>query len=528
MKMHQSVSQEGVTAMCEWERSDNRDRVPHYGSDVIRLLEEQFNEGRAIEAFLDLRQLMSMEFDPTSPLVPLYRESIWRGISHALSNCDWTHYDLLARALRNAIAEDPDFWMVGETTLALTGLSQFHLLEVNRRYCRRYEAEPALFVHTPPQGPLRIGVIGCDFAAQSTAYLFTGVVEAMDRDRFHLTAYDFSEAAQDTPWRRRCVSAYDRFVSIAGMSDGEAARRIQADGIDVLIHMRDIPHGRLGICAHRPAGVQIQYLYFPGTSGAAWMDYLVADEVVVPPEHEDGYAETILRLPGCYQPNDSLRAEPAQRTRETFGFGPDTRILANFSQAYKMSPDMFDVWCALLRADPARVLWLLDGGDVVCENLRREAAARGVDPARLVFSPEMPIQDHLARLACADIVVDAHPCGGHTLTSDALWAGTPVVSLKGETFASRVPASLLASCGVPDLAVATSEAYFAIADALLRDPRALGAMKQTISRARKPGGLFDSFAYAQKFGSALEQVVRSKWETGSPDRPGLSPQRDET
>jgi predicted O-linked N-acetylglucosamine transferase (SPINDLY family) len=476
-------------------------------------LRQMLDSGQAIAAFLEIRDKLAHDVRGASELIGFYRESVWRAVSQSVSQCDWTVYELLGRALHACLADDPGYWIVGETTLAFARLNRHDLLTVNRRFCDRFAAaaQASGFAHRAPNGPIRIGVIGKDFYNQATAYLFTGVAEAMDRSRFHLTAYDYGETSDDGDWRRRCIAAYDRFVAIAGMSDREAAERIHTDGIDVLLHMRDVPEGRLGICAYRPAAIQIQYLYFPGTSGADFMDYLVADDIVVPPQLEDGYTETILRLPRCYQPNDSRRAPPAALTRADFGIEDDRIVMANFGQTYKYSPDMFGLWCELLRADPRRLLWLLDGGEVVRANLLREAVLRGVDPAAIVFSPAQETGVHLARLACADLVLDTYPYGGHTLTSDALWAGTPMVSLMGETYASRVPASLLAACGVPELAVHSYRDYAVLADRLLRDPAALAEKRHTIAAAREQGMLFDSDAYARMFGEAIERVVARRW-----------------
>lgn len=486
--------------------------------DIPSRLRALLDADQAVEAFLQIRSLLTQSTDLAPHILGFYGEAVWRGIAHSVSNCDWTHYDLLVRALPSAMALDPDFWMVGETTLTLAGVSRQQLLELNRRYCRRFSAHGAAFEHAPPSGPIRIGILGRDFYSQATAYLFTGVAEHMDRSRFHLTAYDFADNAPDSEWRRRCLDAYDRFASIAGLDDHQAAARIHADGIDVLVHMRDVPNGRLGICALRPAPVQIQYLYFPGTSGAGFMDWLIADEVVVPPGHEDGFAEPILRLPGCYQPNDDRRKEPSSLDRQHCGLPSNAIVIANFSENHKFTPDMFSLWCDLLIADGRRILWLLDQTPGIVANLKREAVLRGVAPDRLVFSPRMTTADHLARLRCADLVVDTFPYGGHTLTSDALWAGAALVTLQGETFASRVPASLLAQCGVPELATTSAGDYFALADRLLRDPAMLVEKRRTIAQARARSSLFSAGDYAEKFGCAIEDAVQRRWGDGSSSR----------
>lgn len=489
----------------DWSRS----RLKHLFAE----LQDSIENGRAIDALLLLHDLLARDGCDPATLLPHYNNALWQAYYQAINSCDWTNYDFLVRELRYAVVRDAEFWLVGETTLTAEGLTRFHLLELNRRYCRRFGGRAGGFEHAPPDKRLKIGVLGCDFYNQATAYLFTGVAEAMDRARFHLTAYDFGDARPDTEWRRRCVAAYDEFVPIAALDDRAAAERIRADGIDVLIHMRDVPNGRLGICAFRPSPIQIQYLYFPGTSGAQFMDYFVADDVVVPPEYEDSYAERILRLPGCYQPNDGKRARPAPVGRADFGIDPDRIVIGNFSQNYKITPDIFAAWCDLLRVSPDRVLWLLDPGELARGNLRREALLLGVDPERLIFSSTMDSAVHLARIACTDLILDTFPYGGHTLTSDALWAGTPVVTLMGQTYASRVPASILANCGAPELAVTSLADYVGLANYLLNNREELAAKRAAICHARDAGDLFDQQAYADKFGAAIEDVVRRRWGT---------------
>lgn len=489
----------------------------HWSAEARAMLDR----GQAVDAFLCLRSVAIDRVDDRHALLALYREATWRALAAIVDGGDWTHVELVGQAFREAVEQDPDFWMVGETSLVLPGLNRHHLRAINERYCRAFAGRAGGFADRPPQGRLRAGILGRDFHSQATAYLFTGVAEAMDRQRVELIAYDFGDPPDD-PMRRRCIAAYDGFVSIAGLDDHAAAARIHADHIDVLIHMRDVPHGRLGICAYRPAPIQIQYLYFPGTCGAPFMDYLVADDIVVPPALEDGYTETILRMPGCYQPNDAGRAAPAALGRDAFDLPADAVVMANFNQPYKISPAMFGLWCALLRQDRRRLLWLLDGGERQCAYLRREAMLRGVDPDRLRFAPKAPVDVHLARLACADLVVDTFPYGGHTLTSDSLWSGTPVVTLAGETFASRVAASLVTAVGLPDLATNSEHAYVAVADRLLGDAGLRERLRRHLVGSRTmAGGLFDSAGYADRFCDMIESVVRRRWtgaDAWTPDR----------
>lgn len=477
---------------------------------LIQRAQYDLATGRAAEAVVRIRHAIGQQPRHAPPLLSLYRQALWQAVAQAVDRCDWTHYDLTARWVHEAIEDDPAFWMTGETCLTLDTLTRHDLRTLQERFCACFPRPDGSFAHRPPQQRIRIGIIGCDFHAQATAYLFTGVAERMDRRRVDLLAFDYGPEIPGE-WRTRCVAAYDEFISIADMDDRAAAELIHARGIDVLIHMRDVAKGRLGICAWRPAAIQIQYLYFPGTSGAAFMDYLVADDVVVPPELEDGYVERILRMRGCYQPNDSARERPAPITRNEFGLAGDWVLLANFNQSYKITPAIFALWCQLLRRDDRRRLWLLDGGAENCSRLQQEAALHGIDPTRLIFAPRSSIAVHLARLACSDLVVDTYPYGGHTLTSDSLWAGTPVISLRGETFASRVAASLLTVSGLHDFIVDDPREYLSVADTMLNDRDRLQRWRRHLDETRAANSLFDPDDYAGRFLDIIEQAVRTRW-----------------
>ena len=419
---------------------------------------------------------------------------------------DWAFFDLIHRANRT-------FTELGG---GIVGIAALNSPYTNSRLIRqahethiaaRHPRTPSRFAARPPARRLRVGLVGADFFWQATALLLIGVIEQMDRAAFELIAYDFGGGGP-SPYRARSVAAFDRFTDIRAMSDDEAAQRIYDDGIDVLVHLRGVIDTRLGIFAERPAPIQVQYLYYPCTSGAWFMDYIIADAIVAPPEHDRFYTETIARLPGCYQPNDNRRAMP--RDLGDFGLPPGAVVMANFGQPAKITPDVFDVWARLLRRDPRRLLWLLKFPDAPTHetNLRREAAVRGVDQSQIRFAPFDDYDVHLARLARADLILDTFPCGGHTVTSDALWAGTPLLTLMGEIFASRVAASLLHATGLGHFVTDSLDAYADRAEALLSDPGALTSARAHLQAGRTTFDLFDTALYAQRFGALLDGIAR--------------------
>jgi predicted O-linked N-acetylglucosamine transferase (SPINDLY family) len=366
---------------------------------------------------------------------------------------------------------------------------------------------------------LRIGYLSADFHAHATAMLVVDLIERHDRSRF--AVYGYSLGPDDgSPMRRRIAKAFDRFVDLKDASDSDAARRIHADEIDVLLDLKGYTQdARVKIMAHEPAPIQINYLGFPGTMGAPFIDYVIADRHVAPMRHQTNFDEKIVHLPDCYQPNDrSRRIGEASVTRAAVGLPGDGFVFCSFNSLYKITPEMFDVWTRLLATTPGSVLWLLRSNERAAENLRREAARRGVDPTRLVFAPFVAADAHLARLRLADLFLDTFPVNAHTTASEALWVGLPLVTLTGETFASRVAGSLLHAIGAPDLVAETKADYEALAQALARDPERLAVIRARLQDNRLTAPLFDTPRYARHFEAALAHVV-ARMDAGDPPAP---------
>ena len=357
---------------------------------------------------------------------------------------------------------------------------------------------------------LKVGYLSSDFCRHATALLMAELFERHDKANFEIIAY--SHAPDDcSELKRRLRQAFDGFVDIRAMSDAEAAERIKADGIAVLVELKGYTKGaRTGIAARRPAPVQVSFVGFPGTMGADFIDYVIADPIVLPSDQQPSYCEKIVHLPHCYQPNDTKRLiTNFTPTRAACGLPEGGFVFCSFNNSYKITPAFFEIWMRLLDSVPESVLWLLDANGLVKDNLRREAAARGVDPDRLVFAPRLPPPEHLARHRLADLFLDTIPYNAHTTASDALWAGLPVLTCSGATFAGRVAASLLHAAGLPELVTNSLAGYEAMGLRLAREPSLLQSLRHKLLGNRHSAPLFDIARFTLTYEAALKQM----WET---------------
>jgi predicted O-linked N-acetylglucosamine transferase (SPINDLY family) len=325
------------------------------------------------------------------------------------------------------------------------------------------------------------------------------VFERHDRARVESFAYAL-DRDDGGAMRRRLIAAFDHFEDVRALPDADVAARIAADDLDVLVDLKGHTHGaRFGILARRPAPRQIHWLGFPGTLAHDAIDALVADPVVVPPGAERHYAEHVLRMPVCYQPNDRERPLPAAATRADVGLPERGVVLACFNQAYKLTPSFLEIWLDALAARGDAVLWLTVPHARAQANLRAAAADRGVAAERLVFAPHVAQEVHLARLRCADLALDVLPYGSHTTGSDALWAGVPLLTCAGNTFAGRVGASLAAAAGLATFVSASVAAYRARLSELLARPDELAAAHAHLEGGRTTLPLFDTATFTRDF-----------------------------
>jgi predicted O-linked N-acetylglucosamine transferase (SPINDLY family) len=358
-------------------------------------------------------------------------------------------------------------------------------------------------------GPLRIGYLSRDYRDHPVGHLVRGLFAAHDRASCAVTAYSYGPD-DASPYRRAAEDDSDGFRDIAGLSHRAAAELIRRDGIDILVDLAGHTNlSRLEVCALRPAPLQATYLGFPGGSGAGFFDYLIGDPVVTPPEAAADFREALAILPHAYQVNDRdqvVADMPADRAAA--GLPEAGFVFACFNQPFKFDAEVFACWMGLLREVPGSLLWLFDETDgLLAARLRAEAAAAGVEGGRLVFAPRVPKAQHLARLAFADLMLDTRLYNGHTTTSDALFAGLPVVTLKGRHFASRVSASLLQAIGLAELITRSLADYQALARRLASEPGALAELRGRLAANRLTMPLFDTALTARH----LEAAYREMW-----------------
>jgi predicted O-linked N-acetylglucosamine transferase (SPINDLY family) len=334
------------------------------------------------------------------------------------------------------------------------------------------------------------------------------LLESHDTGRFEIFLYSLGRN-DGSAMRRRIEACGAHLLDAWEMSAADLARRIREDRIDILVDLKGYTRdARPAVFAHRPAPVQVAYLGYPGTCGASYIDYIVGDPVVTPLEAAAHYSEKIAQMPGSYQCNDGTRALPMAARRSEHGLPDDALVLCAFNESYKISSDVFDVWCRVLRALPQALLWLLECNAAATAALRREALARGVDPQRLVFAPKIEHSRHLSRLTCADLYLDTWPCNGHTTASDMLWAGVPVVTVPGRSFASRVAASLLHATGLDELICPDAEGYVALVTELAADPVRRDSLGRRVRDARLGSDLFRGVEAARQ----LESLYGRMWQ----------------
>ena len=356
---------------------------------------------------------------------------------------------------------------------------------------------------------IRVAYLSADFHAHATAFLIAGVFEHQNRDRFDISLVSFG-LDDRSEMRSRLMRGCDRFIDVANKSDAEIATMLRQMEIDIAVDLKGFTEGcRPGIFARRPAPLQVNYLAHPGTMGADYMDYILADEIVIPPEHRLYYSEKIVHLSGCYQANDSKRHVSERRPSRAEAGLPETGfVFACFNNSYKITPAMFDIWMRLLLAVDGSVLWLFEDNAIAATNLKREAEARNIPASRLVFAPRMNLEHHLARQPLADLFLDTLPCTAHTTASDALWVGLPVLTVVGTTFAGRVAASLLHALDLPELIAPSLAEYEALALGLARDPAMLAGLRERLSRSRESSALFDTARFTRN----LEEAFTAMWE----------------
>lgn len=421
--------------------------------------------------------------------------------------CDWQDVDTLAAQVRAALAAGhgavEPFAFLSEDASAGEQLA-----------CARARAaliaasvRPLPAVTVRARGPLRVGFLSNGFGAHPTGLLTVALLEHLRHDpalQLHLFALN---RADGSGIRERLQSA-TRLHEVAALRHADIAARIRAQGIDLLFDLRGWGGGGTPeVLAMRPAPLQLNWLAYPGTSGARWLDAVVADEFVLPAALEPHFSERVLRLPRAFQPSDNTRTLEPSPSRAECGLPEHGVVFCCFNNSYKLNPRSMGRAFAVLQAVPGSVLWLLSGPGQADARLRTAAQAAGLDPARLVFMAKLPHPQYLARYPLADLFLDTHPYNAHTTASDALWAGCPVLTCPGNTFAARVAGSLNHHLGLARMNVADDAAFIATASALGNHPAALASLRAELAQARERSGLFDMAGFARDLSALLQRLA---------------------
>ena len=387
--------------------------------------------------------------------------------------CDWKYLQNQILALEASISENLKV-TTPFVSLGLTDKPELHL-KVSRIYVdAKYPALGASgdFKSRPPDGKIRIGYYSADFHNHATSLLMAELFEVHDAQKFELYGFSFGPDQHDE-MRSRISSGFHHFMDVTQKSDREVAQISRDLGIDIAVDLKGFTQdSRMGIFAEKCAPIQINYLGYPGTLAAPYFDYIVADKILIPQESKQFYTEKIIYLPHSYQVNDSKRKNSEiVFTRKELGLPEQGFVFCCFNNNYKILPEIFEVWMRLLKMVEGSVLWLLENNPKASMNLRKEAEVRGVDSARIVFAPRMKLENHLARHRVADLFIDTLPYNAHTTASDALWAGLPILTQLGQSFAARVAASLLYAMDLPELVTKTQQEYEARAIELASNPK---------------------------------------------------------
>ena len=356
---------------------------------------------------------------------------------------------------------------------------------------------------------ITVAYLSSDFHDHATAHLMLSLFGLHNRSEFEIFCYSYGPN-DESIYRNKIRHDCDRFIDVRDQGYYEVARQIHEAMVDILVDLKGYTTGgRMQIPALRPAPIQVSYLGFPGTSGAEFIDYILTDRIVTPENQAPYYSEKFVYLPHCYQVNDHAQVIAEKKwTKPHFGLPEDSIIFCSFNQGYKIDQTMFDVWMNILDGVPDSVLWLLVKSKTAENNLKKRAEERGVHAGRLFFAERLPKQDHLARLALADLALDTRIYNGHTTSSDSLLAGVPVIALQGSHFASRVSSSILTAIGLPELITKSLEEYETLAVRLALEPSELKAVREKIAVNRSKTPLFDTYRFVRN----LEKGFKEMWE----------------
>jgi protein O-GlcNAc transferase len=422
--------------------------------------------------------------------------------------CDWPNWqrawDAMASKIDTSAHLGSPFWLLLEDTTAAQQYS----------YTKRWAALNFPKPAAPPRARgkavrdrLRIGYYSGDFHQHPVPCLAVEAFELHDRSRFEVFAYSYGPDDKSA-MRARLENAFEHFIDVAWDTDDIIEQRIRADDLDILIDLKGYTAGdRLAVMARRPCALQVEWLGYPGTMGAEFFDYVIADSIVIPHGEERHYSERVLRIPYSYQANDRKRAAPEPRSRAEYELPDEAFVFCCFNQSVKITPQIFGRWMSLLRAVPGSVLWLLDDNACASANLKAAAVADGIAAERVVIAPRLAVAEHVARYRAADLALDTFPYTSHTTGSDALWAGCPLVALCGDTFAARVSTSLVTHAGVPELVARSLDEYEKLALRFATDPELMRDTRERLAAARASAPLFDSTGFTRALEALYQQIL---------------------
>ena len=433
-----------------------------------------------------------------------------------MKTCDWKTYACDLTNLEQSI----NFGEKSSQNFILLGLTDSAELQLkaSQTWSTEFPQNDSLgpLKRRPAKPKIRLGYYSADFYHHATCMLMAELFEKHDKSKFELYAFSFGPDIKD-PMRARVEAAFDQFIDVSTMSDKEVAEFSRMLGIDIAIDLKgSTKDHRFGIFSYRAAPIQLSYLGYPGTMGAEYIDYLIADRTLIPQESQKFYTEKIAYMPHSYQVNDRSRViSDRVFTKQEVGLPEEGFVFACFNSNYKITPDVFDVWARILKSVEGSVLWLFEDNKAAALNLRKEAHRRGLAPERLVFAPKIEISEHLARHKLADLFIDTLPYNAHTTASDALWAGLPVLTCMGESFASRVAASLLNAIEMPELITNSLREYEELAVAVGKDPQRAQALKQKLETNKLTTPLFDSALFTNNIENLYVQMHKQHLVNGS-------------
>ena len=440
--------------------------------------------------------------------------------------CDWRGWDsaradLLARVERGENACGP-FEM-----LAISGAEEVQARSARRWVEANLAGAPLADGLRGGEGDrIRVAYFSADFGRHAVSYLTAELFELHDREHFEIFAFALKKAAPDDQMRARLVRAFDHFIEVDEMSDAQIVERARGLGIDVAVDLGGHTIGsRTAVFRDRVAPVQVNYLGYPGTMGADFIDYIVADETTIPEASRVHYAERVVCMPECFQPSDTTRLAPPQSLppRSSYGLPEEGFVFCCFNNTYKINPDVFSGWMRILGGVQGSCLWLLADGEQIQLNLRREAERAGIAADRLVFGGRVALQEYLGRYRHAGLFLDTLPFNAGTTASDALFAGLPVLTRPGGAFAGRMAASLLRALDLPELVVGTQDEYEATAQRLAREPAELARIRSRLASNGASGPLFDMPRYARHLEAAYREIHRRRQQGLAPDHVRVGP-----